>query len=82
MPSKKKTLIKRKTTATQTPSKRVKTETTTPKPNEQINMLVSKSSMKLVMNLHGIPPILPDTIYINPHITPPFANIQILQPPS
>jgi hypothetical protein len=78
---KKRLSLKGRRAATQTPSKRVKTEATTLKPNEQINSSVPKSPTKLVMHLHGIMPILPDTVYANPHITSLFANIQVLQPP-
>ena len=76
-------MTKRKATAAQAPNKRVKTEPTTTKENEPANTHahVENPSIKSVMNLHGIPPVLPETAYIHPLITPPFADVQVIQFP-
>jgi len=83
MPPKKEPMSKRKLNATQAPNKRIKTEPTSPKENESANANATggNSPSKMVMNLHGIPPVLPDTAYINPLITPPFADVQVIQVP-
>ena len=83
MPPKKEPMTKRKATAAQAPNKRVKIEPTTPKENEpaNANAPVENSPIKSVMNLHSIPPVLPETTYIHPLITPPFADVQVIQLP-
>ena len=80
---KKEPMSKRKLTAAQAPNKRIKTEPTAPKENEpaNANAPAGNSPSKMVMNLHGIPRVLPDTAYIHPLITPPFAEVQVLQLP-
>jgi hypothetical protein len=79
MPPRKESLSsKRKTAAAQGPSKKAKTELALSAAKDASKVLRSPS--KHVMNLHGIPPVLPDSVYVNPHIIPPFADIQILQP--
>jgi len=84
MPPKKEPMSKRKLTAAQAPNKRIKLEPNSPKESESANANapVGNSPSKMVMNLHGIPPVLPDTAYIHPLITPPFADVQVIQVPS
>ena len=76
-------MTKKKATAAQGPNKRVKTEPTARKENEpaDVNTPVENSPIKSVMNLHGILPVLPETAYIHPLITPPFADVQVIQLP-
>ena len=78
---KKESLAKRKAAAAQVPNER--SEPSAPKPNEQnaSNASVDNGTTKSVMNLHGIPPVLPDNIYIHPNIIPPFADVQVLRHP-
>jgi hypothetical protein len=52
-------------------SKRVKSDSPPETP------IAPKSPGKQVMNLHGIPPVLPDAVHLNENIIAPFSDVNV-----